>query len=92
MQGECVCGGGTPTNMYIGRQFHTGQMHDVVSILCECRWTTSRALESNMKLTLNGQVCGWVPYTATSTSHPPNIIHTIDAHKLSPLFCSHVTV
>ena len=27
MQGECVCGGGTPTNMYIGRQFHTGQMH-----------------------------------------------------------------
>ena len=27
MQGECMCGGGTPTNMYIGRQFHTGQMH-----------------------------------------------------------------
>ena len=73
-----------------GRQFHTGQMY-VVSILREC-WTTSRALEPSMKLTLNGQVCGWVPYPSTDTSHPPNIIHTIDAHKLSPLFCSHVTV
>ena len=55
-----------------GRQFHTGQMHDVVSILREC-WTTSRALEPSMKLTLNGQGLwlGALPFHGylTSTQH-----------------------
>ena len=48
----CVCGGGTPTNMYIAWETVS---YYVVSILREC-WTTSRAVEPSMKLTLNGQV------------------------------------